>query len=399
MCQTLGDMRGQEPPDWAAQYQTALAQGDYLGALSVARAVADDSAPVSFINDSVIYLLQAVGRFVEADAARNHRIQLEQQRGSQGLPPQLQQAIREAARREKMLTAATAPRELDLEQAPAALESAVRQHRVVVLGEEHPYPEHRAFGARVLARLRSAGVTHLALESGNQFGIDQAQREACIRPITDPFSFEPQRAALLRTALRLELPIVPFDIDGNDGEWLLNNPGDMQFRERRMAEHIVERILAPYSDARVVVWVGHGHAQKIGVGIKMMALHLWELIGEEPFCAYQLTGDGNRLGVDVLIRHPAASYLRGRPQWLRPGRYSVQGRVEPHAACLVQLLPAAEGPTSTPADQVMTDGDGQFELLVPPGDYLLRAWTADGLVGAQRPLAVHGNLGELAIRA
>jgi uncharacterized iron-regulated protein len=90
--------------------------------------------------------------------------------------------MREATEREQTLSTVAAPQVIDLEHAPAALASAVRQHRVVVLGEEHHHPEHRAFGARVLAYLRSAGVTHLALETGNQFTLDQAQREARIRP-------------------------------------------------------------------------------------------------------------------------------------------------------------------------------------------------------------------------
>jgi hypothetical protein len=375
-----------------------LAQGDYLRALSIARDAADDSVPISFINDALVYLLQAVGRFADADVVRDHRTQLEQQRGLEALPPQLQQAMREAAEREKTLTTLAAPQAIDLEQAPAALASAVRQYRVVVLGELHYHPEHRAFGARVLAQLRSAGVTHLALETGNQFTLDQAHREVRIRTTTDPFSFEPQRAALLRAALRLELPIVAFDTDSNDGEWLLNHP-DMQFRERRMAEHIAERVLQPEPAAHVLVWVGHQHGQKFQHGLKMMAMHLWEITAEEPFSAYQLTGAGNYRGVDLVIRHPESRYEHGRPDWLRINRHSVQGVVEPPGEYLLQLQPAAEGTASTPADQLLTEEDGQFELLVPAGDYLLRVWSAAGHVSEPRPLAVRGDLDDLRIQA
>ena len=134
------------------------------------------------------------------------------------------------------------------------------------------------------------------------------------------------------------------------------------------------------------------------MGVKMMALHLWEMTGDEPFCAYQLTGNGHRPGVDVLIRHPEPKYLRARPDWLRVDRRSVQGSIEPPAACLVQLHPAAEGPTSTPTDQLLTGDDGRFELLVPPGDYLLRVWTEAGQVTEPRPLAVRGDLDALRVQ-
>ena len=89
-----------------------------------------------------------------------------------------------------------------------------------------------------------------------------------------------------------------------------------------------------------------------------MALHLWEMTGDEPFCAYQLTSGGNRPGVDLLIRHPEPHYARGRPDWLCVDRHSVQGWIDPRAACLVQLQPAAEGPSSTPTDQLLTDAPG-----------------------------------------
>jgi hypothetical protein len=45
---TDGHVSGYEPPAWAVEYHTALAQGDYLRARSVARDAADDSAPISF---------------------------------------------------------------------------------------------------------------------------------------------------------------------------------------------------------------------------------------------------------------------------------------------------------------------------------------------------------------
>ena len=39
------------------------------------------------------------------------------------------------------------------------------------------------------------------------------------------FTAEPQRAALLRAAMRLELPIVAFDMDGADLAWMGEHPG------------------------------------------------------------------------------------------------------------------------------------------------------------------------------
>jgi hypothetical protein len=109
--------------------------------------------------------------------------------------------------------------------------------------------------------------------------------------------------------LRLGLPIVAFDMDANNGERLLDHPGDMQLRERRMAEHIAERVLHPEPAARVLIWVGHQHGQKIERGLKMMAMHLWEITAEEP--VLRISDDWCRQRRDTTLRH-ACGYRPGR---------------------------------------------------------------------------------------
>jgi len=55
---------------------------------------------------------------------------------------------------------------------------------------------------------------------------------------------------------------------------------------------------------------------------------------------------------------------------------------------LVQLHLAREGPAGTPVDQYLTGEDGAFELLAPPGEYLLRWWSSDEQVVGERPLTL-----------
>ncbi len=149
-------------------------------------------------------------------------------------------------------------------EAPALLEQLVREHRLVILGEEHHQSEHRAFGARVLPLLRRAGITHLALETSDQARLDQAMQTRLVTPATDGwFTAEPQRAALLRAAIALHLPIVAFDMDEADLLWMEEHPDESgEYRERRMAEHLIERILQKEPAARVLIWVGYGHTYK-----------------------------------------------------------------------------------------------------------------------------------------
>ncbi len=172
--------------------------------------------------------------------------------------------------------------------------------RLVILGEEHHHPEHRAFGAHVLPLLRAVDITHLALETGAQAPLDEARQAGRVTPSTDGFSFERQRAAWL--------PLVAFDMDADDAVWMQTHPDEaFAYRERRMAEHIVGRILEREPAAGALVWVGHGHGQK-GTPLKMMAQYLWELAGEEPFSAYQLTNCSNGCCLVVpCSRRPATS--------------------------------------------------------------------------------------------
>jgi len=273
----------------------------------------------------------------------------------------------------------------------------VRAHRLVILGEEHHQSEHRAFGARVLPLLKRTGITHLAFETSDQTHLDQAIKARAVTPATDGwFTSEPQRAALLRAAIALHLPIVAFDMDEADHAWMQAHPDESgEFRERRMAEHIIERILQQEPAARVLIWVGYGHAYKYCPpgGLKMMAAWLWELSGEEPFSCYQQTGGLPQRWVDLVIRHPEPSYHNGRPAWLRtPDRCVLQGRIVPPASSLVQLHLTQEGSAGTPVDQYLTDEDGAFELLAPQGAYLLRWWSPAGQVIGGCPLTLRTEI-------
>jgi len=71
----------------------------------------------------------------------------------------------------------------------AVLSRAVQEHHAVILGEEHPHPEHRAFGARLIQRLREHGITHLAIETNAQALLDAAARSGRIAPSTELFAF------------------------------------------------------------------------------------------------------------------------------------------------------------------------------------------------------------------
>ena len=290
------------------------------------------------------------------------------------------------------------PQEVSPSEALERLTVAVQSNRVVIVAEEHQSPEHRAFGAAMLPALHAAGITHLALEASRQQPLDEAMRTGVVTPGTEAFAFEPQRAGLLRAAIALRLPIVAFDVAEEDEHWMLEHPDQsMAHREEVMARNIRQRIVEPCAESKVLVWVGMGHAQKRVGLVKMMADWLCEEMEQEPYSAYQVTGLGLRPGVDLVIRHPDATSFREHPSWLRTSKHlSVSGVVRPTEEYLVQLVPATER-GGTPADQLLTQGDGEFKLLVLPGNYDLRVWNESAGLVHERPLAVTTDVQRLRV--
>ncbi|MBV9170814.1 MAG: hypothetical protein JOZ81_12080 [Chloroflexi bacterium] len=123
------------PPEWV----TALPNGAYQRALRLLRSAVEPQT-ISFNNDLLVYALQAVGRFAEADTILMERAELERQLGPAALPAE----IRAALEASDTVDRGSDPLEITLDEATAALSQAVREHRVLIVNEEHPHPEHRA---------------------------------------------------------------------------------------------------------------------------------------------------------------------------------------------------------------------------------------------------------------
>jgi len=198
---------------------------------------------------------------------------------------------------------------------------AARNVRAVVLMESHRAPETRYFGARWLPALRAAGATPLALEAPLRRPLDRFMHTGIVRPDSEPYAFDPSRAAFLRTARppprgrRLRPP-------GGGCAALrrlmrrlaVDDEAANRQREHDMAATIVRRILRPHPDARVVVWTGEQHAMKRRPPDwpwphPFMAAH----IGEEPFCVWQECVDWPALSAPPRLLRGAHPRLEPPP--------------------------------------------------------------------------------------
>jgi hypothetical protein len=179
-----------------------------------------------------------------------------------------------------------------------------------------------------------------------------------------------------------------------------------------MAERKYEAILQRDPAAKVFIYAGGMHGAK--------RPHDWPLYGLLVKCGRRQfpeaqavqwpAGFGEELpealrehpvyspliehGVDAIVLHPPEPFETAaeRPGWLEPeDAAEIRGTVlraeTPGESYLVQALVEAEGELSTPADQVLTDERGQYQLRVPPGRYRLGVWAPAERAGDEQVVA------------
>jgi hypothetical protein len=276
---------------------------------------------------------------------------------------------------------------------------AMAAGRVVVLMERHALPESRWAGLRLLPALRRAGATHLAFECSDQARLDRAVRERVVRRDTGPYTYEPSRAALLRTAMRAGLTLTAFDYctDADVLRSVLDRrmtPGLNGLRERWMAENL-HALITARPDARIVVWTGGQHAWKrmpeyYSVPLfsswaedQTMAMVLTEIAGREPWCLGQALVQGPERqpgavradhpwaaanGLDTVLVHFRGAHRRC-PSWIGDGRRPVAFSAS--GAGLVQAFAEPEGPDAVPVDQVVAR-NAEVTLMLAPDRYICR---------------------------
>lgn len=314
-----------------------------------------------------------------------------------------------------------------------AVASLAGERQIVITNEEHRTPVHRAFTLQLLSRLYAKGFRYFAAETLEESDTELNKRGYPTQK-TGTYTDEPVFGDLIRTALKLGFKVVPYE--HNFIKKCVQNPEKpfecAELRERGQAQNIYDRILKDSPKAKILVHAGRAHAAKLKddeAGLAMMAWHLREISGIEPFTVDQVhfserknPADEKPLyrfvtkqtslkvptvfqsvagkfftdseGYDVRIFTPRAEYVNNRPTWLAMNglRKSVSidfkklkiktagkifGGREP---ILVQAFFAAEGMNAIPVDQIVIyPGKDISDLMLPKGTFLLRAIDKTGL--------------------
>ena len=246
--------------------------------------------------------------------------------------------------------------------APAIVEAA-KSHRVVMLNEAHTIARTRLLTFELLAPLRKAGFTHLALETLSN--TDPVADRGYPVVNTGYYTTEPVFGEIIRQALALGYVLVPYEYNGDE-------PGQ-QARETGQAANLAA-LLRGQPSARVLVHAGHGHIDKDSLrtagDAKSMAAELTRLTGIDPLSIEQT----------MMWDHPTAA--RQHPYY-------------PQALTLWRAQHNGQNPT-TPF--LLRKPDGQLWSLHPTSNDIsvfMAPWTDDqtwrGLGGLRNPIKLRGN--------
>lgn len=157
------------------------------------------------------------------------------------------------------------------------LTDIARRHRIIIIMEAHNAPKHRQWIEQTLSILQAAGFQHYAAEALSESGASLRQR-GYPSSTTGFYVADPHFGNVLRTAIDLDFDLHAYEAHGTN----------FAQRESGQATNLAGLFEAD-PDLKIVIHAGYGHVFKtpLPMGENMMAVHLWQMTGIEPFCIWQ----------------------------------------------------------------------------------------------------------------
>lgn len=155
---------------------------------------------------------------------------------------------------------------------------------VLMLNENHFFPNHRIFGQLLLDSLKSRGYKYLALEAIHDTLINQ--RKFPIK-VSGLYTKEPFFANFIREALRKDFKIIGYDSRGKD-------------RELRQAQNIYE-IIKNDKNEKIFVYAGFSHINEKTQRLKRMAEYFKEISSIDPITINQTLFMEDNIDETILL--------------------------------------------------------------------------------------------------
>ena len=287
-----------------------------------------------------------------------------------------------------------------------AIAEIVRQTadtRVVIVNESHTVTRHRDTVARLLSALRPLGFTVYAAEtfSNSEDEVDPIDAHPELRWAAAKdgyYSREPAFGRTIGLARSLGCRLVAYEETesqsaGRDADMTES----IRARETAQAANLAQILATMASEEKLIVHVGYSHASEVpltnGDGSEnlWMAARLKALTGIDPLTVSQtlcrsdgglpflaeLPQDEPAGLVDLVLSQPVARFERGRPMWRREvgdAEVNLPPELRNRAGPLiVEAFRAGDPFSAVPMDRVYLEPGEDIPLLLPPGDYTVRA--------------------------
>lgn len=284
----------------------------------------------------------------------------------------------------------------------AAIAERATDHRIIIINESHSVTRHRDTIRRLLAALRPLGYSVYAAETFNnsKLGPDPVETTTDLPfpHIMDGFyTFEPVFGRAVREAKRLGFRLAAYE-QTTEQEAPEGADIDVQIeaRETAQASNLAAILSGMGPDEKLVVHVGYSHASEVPVAPNdrlWMAARLKALTGidpltvsqtlcrsedGEPFLA-QLPTDEPAGLVDLVLSQPVTQFARNRPMWRRESG-DVEVELPPQlryrsGPLIIEAFRTGEPFQAIPMDRIYLEPDENIPLLLPPGNYTVRAIT------------------------
>lgn len=294
------------------------------------------------------------------------------------------------------------PGAMGREQVIAAIAERAADQRVIIINESHSVTRHRDTIRRLLGALRPLGYSVYAAETFNnsKLGPDPVETTTDLPfpHIMDGFyTFEPVFGRAVREAKRLGFRLAAYE-QTTEQEAPEGADIDVQIeaRETAQASNLAAILSGMGPDEKLVVHVGYSHASEVPVAPNdrlWMAARLKALTGidpltvsqtlcrsedGEPFLA-QLPTDEPAGLVDLVLSQPVTQFARNRPMWRRESG-DVEVELPPQlrnrsGPLIIEAFRSGEPFQAIPMDRIYLEPGEDIPLLLPPGDYTVRAIT------------------------